>query len=300
MKCQKCGYPLPADSEFCQYCGARIESQPAAKTVQEESLMSKAYNSYISNTPEEKRLFEELLGSEELKAAYLEECKRNQKEYDSGTRISWKQSYLDFMGILHDKYFNSAPEPHPPKTAPEFRIKSTVQAAPPEVENRRTAQINENYMFCKKCGSIVDQTTKRCTDCGKQYFRAKNNVAAILLSLLLISSIGLNVMLYRQEIVTQKELMTVQVEKAKLEADYKSLDKQADSLKREKIAAEVRLTIVQDDLDWFEEHIGIIVSGVKNYHNIDCPKIKDSDSWYLHNTEYCEYTLNYARCPDCW
>ena len=25
MKCQKCGMILPEDSEFCQYCGARIE-----------------------------------------------------------------------------------------------------------------------------------------------------------------------------------------------------------------------------------------------------------------------------------
>lgn len=26
MKCAKCGYPLPEDSRFCQYCGARIEA----------------------------------------------------------------------------------------------------------------------------------------------------------------------------------------------------------------------------------------------------------------------------------
>ena len=24
MKCQKCGYALPDDSEFCQYCGSKL------------------------------------------------------------------------------------------------------------------------------------------------------------------------------------------------------------------------------------------------------------------------------------
>ena len=35
MKCTKCGYIVPEDSDFCQFCGARIETQPAVAPVTE-------------------------------------------------------------------------------------------------------------------------------------------------------------------------------------------------------------------------------------------------------------------------
>lgn len=41
MKCTKCGYDLPADSEFCQYCGARLEKAavvPANSAVAEQKV----------------------------------------------------------------------------------------------------------------------------------------------------------------------------------------------------------------------------------------------------------------------
>lgn len=39
MICNKCNHKLPNDSEFCQYCGSKIEIEPA--TAEETSTMSK-------------------------------------------------------------------------------------------------------------------------------------------------------------------------------------------------------------------------------------------------------------------
>ena len=263
MKCQKCGYSIPEDSEFCQYCGAHLEPQLASETVttpaetlppvesvsetasetaptepqpevvQEESLMSRAYRSYISTDPEEKRFFEELLGTEELKNAYLEECERNQREYDKGVRINFKQSYTQFMSALHDEYFSA------PQTSHEEPVPAEEPVAPATaliVEKAVVPSSNEKHNFCKKCGSAIDPNTKKCSGCGKQYFNGKKTVPIVLLSVLLIGSIGLNVMQYLQgqEAIETVATQTTQIEELEKEV---STQKSTISSQKSQIAA---------------------------------------------------------------
>ena len=258
MKCQKCGYSIPEDSEFCQYCGAHLESQLASETVttpaetlppvesvsetasetaptepqpevvQEESLMSRAYRSYISTDPEEKRFFEELLGTEELKNAYLEECERNQREYDKGARINFKQSYTQFMGALHDEYFSA------PQTSHEEPVPAEEPVAPvtaPIAEKTMVPNSNEKHNFCKKCGSAIDPNTKKCSGCGKQYFNGKKTVPIVLLSVLLIGSIGLNVMQYLQG---QEASETVAAQTTQIEELEKEVSTQKSTISSQK------------------------------------------------------------------
>lgn len=258
MKCQKCGYSIPEDSEFCQYCGAHLEPQLAPETVttpaeilppvesvsetasetaptepqpevvQEESLMSRAYRSYISTDPEEKRFFEELLGTEELKNAYLEECERNQREYDKGVRINFKQSYTQFMSALHDEYFSA------PQTSHEEPVPAEEPVAPvtaPIAEKTMVPNSNEKHNFCKKCGSAIDPNTKKCSGCGKQYFNGKKTVPIVLLSVLLIGSIGLNVMQYLQG---QEASETVAAQTTQIEELEKEVSTQKSTISSQK------------------------------------------------------------------
>lgn len=258
MKCQKCGYSIPEDSEFCQYCGAHLEPQLAPETVttpaeilppvesvsetasetaptepqpevvQEESLMSRAYRSYISTDPGEKRFFEELLGTEELKNAYLEECERNQREYDKGVRINFKQSYTQFMSALHDEYF-SAPQISHEEPVPAEEPVAPVTA--PIAEKTMVPNSNEKHNFCKKCGSAIDPNTKKCSGCGKQYFNGKKTVPIVLLSVLLIGSIGLNVMQYLQG---QEASETVAAQTTQIEELEKEVSTQKSTISSQK------------------------------------------------------------------
>lgn len=254
MKCQKCGYSIPEDSEFCQYCGAHLEPQlaseavttsaetptpvepvseatptdPPPEAVQEESLMSRAYRSYISTDPEEKRFFEELLGTEELKNAYLEECERNQREYDKGVRINFKQSYMQFMGALHDEYFSA---PQVPREEPAPAAEPVAPVTAPIVEKAVVPSSNEKHNFCKKCGSAIDPNTKKCSGCGKQYFNGKKTVPIALLSVLLIASIGLNVMQYLQG---QEAIETVATQTTQIEELEKEVSTQKSTISSQK------------------------------------------------------------------
>lgn len=246
MKCPKCGYSLPEDSEFCQYCGIRLEFQPSTdispqkatapteaappvepitapisetiptppqpKADSEESLFSRAYDAYLSDDPDKKQFFKSLLGGQELKKAYLEECARTKKEYDSGVRHNYKQTYTDFMGVLYNTYVRGTPtmpmadslpnekseiasEPIVPTIIPENK---DLPIATPASGSANTSNGSKKQTYCKKCGSAIDSNTKKCDGCGKQYFRAKTTIPILTLSVLLVLSVGLNTLQYLQ------------------------------------------------------------------------------------------------------
>ena len=64
--------------------------------------------------------------------------------------------------------------------------KKTVQTAPPPPKASR---------YCSLCGGKINDVTKQCTQCGKQYFKGftKTEIALIVVSVLLIISIIINI-----------------------------------------------------------------------------------------------------------
>ena len=116
--CPKCGSTLPADSDFCQYCGAKlVNTASTPKPIKTAAPVSKV------ETPQP--------------------TKTNQQSVASNSEIAKK---------------------------------------------------NPNQRYCKHCGHAIDSSTKKCTGCGKQYFRAKFRwiYIVLLIASLLVGYVGVN------------------------------------------------------------------------------------------------------------
>lgn len=120
MICNKCGNTLPDDSEFCQYCGRRIER---------ENVDSQA----IPDTRTVK------------------------------VKVKVKKHHQVTPAIEEGNHAISTPSKELPK----------------------------NVQFCSRCGSMIDTTSKKCTGCGKQYFKVKKLLMILISVALCISLLSL-------------------------------------------------------------------------------------------------------------
>ena len=202
MKCPKCGCSLPEDSAFCQYCGVALNLQTSAaalpqfeseqradsQDVNNGSIFQQAYRAYVSDDPEQKVYLQNLLDSEELKTAYFVECERLRKEYTQGTRVNYKKSFDDFMCLLYQKY-----------AADNLCMtseSSPIFSKPDDPTTSETAEAhNSPKRYCRRCGKPIDDATKNCTGCGKQYFKIKGKplfVSVLLFFIVIIGYVSVN------------------------------------------------------------------------------------------------------------
>lgn len=264
MKCQKCGCPLPEDSEFCQYCGSHIEPQsdlevvaaPVETTPVEELVYGKATESSVDPQPEAAQALHEV----------------------------------------------SAPIVEPVAPVPS-----------PAIEKVAVQSSNEKHKFCKKCGAAIDPNTKKCSGCSKQYFNAKRTVPIVLLSVLLIASIGLNVLQYLQGKEVSETVATQIAKIEKLEKDASAL-KSTISTKNTKIRElEAKVDELEKEVDelndknfdlfldlfFYKEYAAIVPDdGRKRYHVYGCEDCDTSRFW-IYNIEAAEQE-GYYPCPKCY
>ena len=129
---------------------------------------------------------------------------------------------------------------------------STLQRNP--TENRR------KQIYCKNCGSIIDNATKRCTGCGKQYFRAKLVIPYIAMFALLTLSICMNIMQY---IHNEKAVETL----ATQSSEIKILEEKVSSLNSTVSTQEQTITSQKKEIASLAENAGyfdIISKGLRN------------------------------------
>ena len=86
MICNKCNHKLPDDSEFCQYCGSKIETIAVAEPVKEE-------------LPD----VENMSGEEALKFIMATQVKATKEAYDANSQSQPNNENDDNFGLVPEK-----------------------------------------------------------------------------------------------------------------------------------------------------------------------------------------------------
>ena len=157
-------------------------------------------------------------------------------------------------------------------------------------------KVVKKIKHCKKCGSIIDNSTKICTGCGKKYYKGfklnKLSIAIIVLSLLLLTSIIINLVQYNEinNLLIQEDDLRIKIsgyigQIYDLENEVRDLeDKEWENFLK---------------LRFFDNHAVIVGDdGTRKYHKCDCSDLDTSDGFWIFNTEAAEGQGYYA-CPKC-
>lgn len=168
--------------------------------------------------------------------------------------------------------------------------------------------------FCKLCGSPIDPTTKKCTGCGKQYFRLPSRKGSSLAwkVVTILSVIAVCLCIYRiSQLETQ--LSDMQSLATEQEAKIAELSKTGESLQKRIAEKSSKVASLTGDIntlkrknekmekvyDFCNDHVVVVSDdGTRKYHKIQCIYFDDSYFW-AYNTEKAQQ-LGYTPCSFCF
>lgn len=204
------------------------------------------------------------------------------------------------------------------------QVTESPTAEEPPVPESEPAPTTPKHRFCKLCGSPIDHATRKCTGCGKQYFRppvllkkhlaivagilacvavvfliftlnAQRNAAEAKVEELNVQIAELNTKLAEQKDISHNKAMT----NSALRSAFDELQKRYDKLSEEH-------AIYRDSLRYCESYCGFIIptgssvyNGVKIYHRLDCPYAESIENLVMIEIGYLE-EKGYKPCPHCY
>ncbi|WP_432353347.1 hypothetical protein [Anaerotruncus rubiinfantis] len=204
----------------------------------------------------------------------------------------WGTVAYSFLRKKFDKGINTTltsvehPAPIDSMPSPDRESLPASQVLTPEIPSVRTRTV-----YCKFCGSPIDNVTKKCAGCGKQYFHVSKkmlqniwNVASILIifglagfSLYAVNLSNENYKLYQEQnsLIQSKELQIQEVLE-KVSVAEKEMASREETLNR---------------------YVFVIPNGSK-YHAYNCPHLANDTKFAAYRKTKIPH--QYQMCPDCY
>lgn len=222
------------------------------------------------------------------------------------------RSYGTFNTLGSDIMLQENAE-EPKKNAPI--TEPTVKVEP---KHKPTPVAKKPVKYCSRCGKPIDGFSKKCTGCGKQYFKGitmktvLNIIIAILLS---VSLVGVFI-LSRENVKLQKaneELVqalavdqnnpeitsNLDTVNSELKKEIKALKADITELNAQKNEIQRKLSEYADEIAFYDKYIVFVADdGTKLYHNYDCKKFQLCDSFWVYGFEEAE-SKGYKPCSLC-
>lgn len=286
MKCMKCGWPIPEDSVFCQYCGEKVEAgrEERLETPTEvEADANARLESPVFDIPETQTERED----EPVGAASQEEPTAVETSTeDTPESEALVEDALESATPVEDMQENEMPVVERVLTPMVEPAASPSPGDPPTQVDAREAK---KQRYCKRCGSPVDRKTKKCQGCGKQYFRLRR-LGVGLLAVLCLALVGLNVFQYSARLDLESAIAakerTISQQRKTVTAQSKTIRSLTNDV--DKYRPKVR---------FMDNYVVIIGDSNNKYHKYGCEDL-DTSSFWIYNTETAK-ALGYRACKKC-
>lgn len=155
---------------------------------------------------------------------------------------------------------------------------TTAEPVPTKVKTKRK--------YCARCGNVIDSATKKCTGCGKQYFKGISwkLIVSGMVGVLLVSSCVINVCQYVALSEANDTIANLQKRNVALQGDV-------DDLKSD-------LSSQKSKIEFFDEHVVFVEDdGTKLFHKYECERFVGNYYW-AYNVELARYN-GYKPCSRC-
>lgn len=181
-----------------------------------------------------------------------------------------------------------------------------------QCHSSETGCTNGKKRYCKLCGGIINPSTKKCNDCGKQYFRLPKfkfylSFWIVFLGLIIIiAGLLFKITEYKTTIDDlQTEISEMNATIDQLNASISELteasNEKEEKLRRFRSLSDMYLSEkneLKQTVDFFNKHVVFVPDdGYRMYHKYGCLLFDDSYFW-AYNVEKAQQ-LGYSPCWLC-